>query len=64
VFENHFLSSNTTLASCDVTALVIIKSKEHQMLADPLLQSGIVTPVTILFIVLNDIVLIVFECAA
>ena len=34
------------------------------MLADPLLQSGIVTPVTILFIVLNDIVLIVFECAA
>jgi len=32
-----------TPASYDVTGLAIIKPKEHQSFADPLLQSGIVT---------------------
>jgi len=35
VFENHCSTSNTTPASYDVTALVIIKQKKHQRLADP-----------------------------
>jgi len=46
VIENHCSSntSNTTEpASYDATALAIIKRKKHQMLADPLLQSGVVT---------------------
>jgi len=43
VFENYCSTSNTTPASYDVTALAIIKPKEHQRLADPLLQSGVVT---------------------
>jgi len=30
-------------ASCDVTALAIIQPKNHQILADPLLQSGFVS---------------------
>jgi len=30
-------------ASYDVTALAVINPKKHQMLADPLLQSGVVT---------------------
>jgi len=42
VFENHCSTSNTTPASYDVTALGIIKAKEHQRLADPFLQSGVV----------------------
>jgi len=42
-FENHCLASNTTPASYDVTASAIIKPKKHQRLADPLLQSGVVT---------------------
>jgi len=37
------------LATYDVTALVIIKPKKHQRLADPLLQSAITT---IMFVVL------------
>jgi len=32
-----------TPASYDVTGLAIIKPKEHQSFADPLLQSGVVT---------------------
>ena len=43
VFENHCITSNTTPDSYDVTALAIIKPREHQRLADPLLQSGVVT---------------------
>jgi len=43
VFENHCSTSNTTPASYDVTALAIIKPKKHQRLADPLLQSSVVT---------------------
>jgi len=43
VFENHCSASNTTPASYNVTALTIIKPKKHQRLADPLLQSGVVT---------------------
>jgi len=42
VFENHCPTSNTTPASCVVTALAI-KPKKRQRLADPLLQSGVVT---------------------
>jgi len=42
VFENHCSTSNTTPASNDVTALAI-KAKKHQRLADPLLQSSVVT---------------------
>jgi len=40
VFENHSSTSDTTPASCDVTALAI--PKKHQRLVDPLLQSGVV----------------------
>jgi len=43
VFENPCSASNTTPASCDVTTLAIVKPKEHQRLADPLSQSGVVT---------------------
>ena len=43
VFENHCSTSNTTPASYDITALAIIKPKKHQRLADPLLQSGVVS---------------------
>jgi len=43
VFENHCSTNDTTLASHDLTALEIIKPKKHQRLADPLLQSGVVT---------------------
>jgi len=45
VFANHFLSSNTTPASYDVCHSLsdYIKPKKHQRLADPLLQSGVVT---------------------
>jgi len=43
MFENHCSTSNITLANCDVTGLAIIKPKKYQRLADPLLQSGIVT---------------------
>jgi len=42
VFENRFSTRNTTPASYDVTVLAI-KPKKHQRLADPLLQSGVVT---------------------
>jgi len=35
--------ANTTPASYDVTSLAIIKPKEHQRLADPLLQSDVAT---------------------
>jgi len=35
--------SNTTHASNDVTTFAIIKPRKHQRLADPLLQSGVVT---------------------
>jgi len=51
VVENNCSTSNTTSASYDVTALAIIKPK-HQRLADPLLQSGVATLVTIAFSVL------------
>jgi len=40
---NHCSTKNTTPASNDLTALAIIKPKKHQRLADPLLQSGVVT---------------------
>jgi len=30
VFENHCSTSNTTAASYDVTALAIVKPKQHQ----------------------------------
>jgi len=43
MFENHCATSNTAPANYDVTALAIIKPKKHQRLADPLLQSGVVT---------------------
>jgi len=43
VFENHCSTSNSTPTRYDVTALAIIKPKKHQRLADPLLQSGVVT---------------------
>ena len=43
VFENHCSTSDTTPASYDLTALEIVKPKKHQRLADPLLQSGVVT---------------------
>jgi len=43
VLENHCSTSNTTPASYDVTALVMIKARKHQGLADPLLQCGAVT---------------------
>jgi len=43
VFENHCSTSNPKPASYDVTALAIIKTKKLQSLADPLLQSGVVT---------------------
>ena len=43
VFENHCSTSITTPARYDVTALVMIKLKKHQRLADPLLRSGVVT---------------------
>jgi len=43
VFENHCSTSNTTPASYNVTALANIKPNKHQRLADPLLQSGVVT---------------------
>jgi len=43
VFENHCSTSDTTPGSYDVTGLAIIQPKEHQRLADPLLQSGVVT---------------------
>jgi len=43
VFENHCSTTNTTPARYDVTALTIVKSNKHQRLADPLLQSGVVT---------------------
>ena len=37
------IASNATLVSYDVTGLAIIKPNKHQRLADPLLQSGVVT---------------------
>jgi len=44
VLENHCSTSNTTNpASCDATALVMIKPKKNQRLVDPLLQSGFIT---------------------
>jgi len=43
VLENHCWTSNSTPASYDVTALAIIKPRKYQRLADPLLQSGVVT---------------------
>jgi len=43
VFENYCSTSNTTPASYDVTALAIINPKKYQCLADPLLQSGVIT---------------------
>jgi len=43
VLENHCSTSNTTPDSYDVTTLAIIKPMEHQRLADPLLQSGVIT---------------------
>jgi len=43
VFENPCSTSNTTPATCNVTTFAIIKPKEHQRIADPLLQSGVVT---------------------
>jgi len=43
VFENHCSTNNATPASYDVTALAVIKPNKHQRLADPLLQSGVVT---------------------
>jgi len=43
VFENHCLKSSATPASCGVTASAIIQPKKHQRLADPFLQSGVVT---------------------
>jgi len=43
VFVNHCSTSNTKPARNYVTALAIIEPKKHQRLADPLLQSGVVT---------------------
>jgi len=43
VFENHCSKNNTKPASYHVIALAIIKPNKHQRLADPLLQSGVVT---------------------
>jgi len=55
VFEDHHSTSKTTLASYDVTALatsrlrchsvsdVTALLKKHQMLAEPMLQSGVIT---------------------
>ena len=44
VFENHCSTSNTTnTASCDANALAMIKQRKHQRLADPLLQSVVIT---------------------
>jgi len=40
---NHCSTSNTTPSSYDVTASAINKEKKRQRLADPLLQSGVVT---------------------
>jgi len=44
--ENHCPTSHTTAVSYDVTALVVIKPKKHQRLADPLIccsMSGVIT---------------------
>ena len=43
MFENHCSTSNTTPGSFDVIDLAMIKPKKHQRLADPLLQSDVVT---------------------
>jgi len=45
VVVNVFLTSttNTTPASYDAMALVTVKPRKRQRLADPLLQSGVVT---------------------
>jgi len=43
VFENQCSTSDAIPASYDVTGLAIIKPKEHQSLADPMLQSGVAT---------------------
>ena len=43
VFKNHCSTSKTTPASYDFTDLAIVKPKKHQRLADPLLQSGVIT---------------------
>jgi len=45
VVVNVFLAStsNTTPASYDVTVLTMIKPKKHKRLANPLLQSDVVT---------------------
>jgi len=43
VYGSLTLTSNTTPAHYDTTALRMIKPRKHQRLADPLLQSGVVT---------------------
>jgi len=57
VFENHCSTSNTMSASYYVTTLTIIKVRNHQRLADALLQSGVVTHNSRLWYAINSTVL-------
>jgi len=43
VFENHCSTCNTNHASYNRTTLQMIETRKHQRLADPLLQSGVIT---------------------
>ena len=43
MFENHCSTSNTTPGSFDIIDLAMMIPKKHQRLADPLLQSDVVT---------------------